>query len=135
MTRSRCWGDCTSTRRRGPHPGPRRPAPDCQSCPGRRVPCLLVRANGVVDWLFRNRLTGEVTIAQWPNAPLLVFLGAWALDQILDPSGWFGSALGIVATGALAVWALDELLRGVNPWRRLLGFGVLCLLAMRLFIG
>ena len=48
----------------------------------------------MIDWLFRNRQTGEITIAQMPNAPLIV-------------------------------WAGDEVLRGVNPWRRLLGGGVL----------
>jgi hypothetical protein len=30
-----------------------------------------------------------------------------------------------VATGALVIWALDELIRGVNPWRRVLGGVVL----------
>jgi hypothetical protein len=32
-----------------------------------------------------------------------------------------------VATGAIVVWALDEVIRGVNPWRRLLGAVVLTL--------
>jgi hypothetical protein len=32
---------------------------------------------------------------------------------------------GAIARGALLVWALDELLRGVHPWRRLLGTVVL----------
>jgi type IV secretory pathway VirB2 component (pilin) len=32
---------------------------------------------------------------------------------------------GIVATIALAVWAADELIRGVNPFRRVLGAVVL----------
>jgi len=31
----------------------------------------------------------------------------------------------VVATGSLIVWSLDELVRGVNPWRRLLGIVVL----------
>lgn len=79
----------------------------------------------VVEGLFRNRQTGEMTIGQWPNAPLLVFLGASALRWVLDPSGGFDTLLAVVATGALVIWALDELVRGVNPWRRILGAAVL----------
>jgi hypothetical protein len=30
-----------------------------------------------------------------------------------------------VASGAIIVWSLDEIVRGVNPWRRLLGVVVL----------
>ena len=29
-----------------------------------------------VDWAFRNRQTGAITVAQWPNVPLAVFLVA-----------------------------------------------------------
>jgi hypothetical protein len=79
----------------------------------------------MVDWLFRNRRTGTITIAQWPNAALLVFLGAWALGRFVDPTGWPDTALAVVATTALVIWALDELIRGVNPWRRILGGVVL----------
>jgi hypothetical protein len=35
------------------------------------------------------------------------------------------TAVTAVGTVALVVWALDELVRGVNPFRRLLGAGVL----------
>jgi hypothetical protein len=35
------------------------------------------------------------------------------------------SALSGVGRGALIVWALDELVRGVNPFRRVLGAVVL----------
>ena len=33
----------------------------------------------------------------------------------------------------LAWWAADEVLRGVNPWRRCLGAAVLAMLVLRLF--
>jgi hypothetical protein len=79
----------------------------------------------VIEWLFRNRLTGELTIAQAPNAPLIVFLVAWASRRVIHPSGGVGTALTAVDIGALLFWAGDELFRGVNPWRRLLGAGVL----------
>lgn len=78
-----------------------------------------------IEWLLRNRETGEITIAQRPNGPLLVFLVAWALRWALDPSGDADTVLAVTATVALVIWALDELVRGVNPWRRILGAVVL----------
>ena len=78
-----------------------------------------------IDWLFRNRQTGEITIAQMPNAPLIVFLVAVVVRLLFHPSGTLGTVVSAVATVALIVWAGDEVLRGVNPWRRLLGCGVL----------
>jgi hypothetical protein len=80
-----------------------------------------------VNWLFRNRQTGEITIAQAPNAPLLIWLLATIARVVFDPSGWFGTALTIVATVSLIVWSLDELVRGVNPFRRMLGAVILTL--------
>ncbi|MGH9038477.1 MAG: hypothetical protein ACRD0O_22195 [Acidimicrobiia bacterium] len=79
----------------------------------------------MIDWLFRNRRTGRITIAQFPNVPLWVFLVASILRRLLDPTGSLDTALQVIATGGLIWWAADELLRGVNPWRRLLGAGVL----------
>jgi hypothetical protein len=78
-----------------------------------------------VNWLFRNRQTGEITVVQPPNAALAVWLVASALKLLFDPSGAVGTALTVAGTGALLVWSADELLRGVNPFRRALGAGVL----------
>ena len=80
---------------------------------------------GPVEWLFRNRTTGGITIAQFPNTPLWLFLVATSLRWVFDPTGWPGATLGVLATGGLIWWAVDELARGVNPWRRLLGGAVL----------
>ena len=78
-----------------------------------------------MDWLFRSRETGRITIAQAPNLPLWIFLGAAALRLMLDPEGTAGRTVDVVATGALFWWAADEIVRGVNPWRRFLGAAVL----------
>jgi hypothetical protein len=85
-----------------------------------------------VNWLFRNRQTGRITIAQFPNIPLWLFLIAGSLRSLIDPAGWPRTALNAAATAGLLWWAADELLRGVNPWRRLLGAAVLAAQLSRL---
>ena len=75
----------------------------------------------MIDWLFRDRNTGRITIAQFPNAALWLFLVATVLQLLLDPTGRLRTGLRLLAAAGLIWWAVDELLRGVNPWRRLLG--------------
>jgi hypothetical protein len=82
---------------------------------GRRVLSL--------GWWLRDN-NGRVVVAQWPNPALWVWIAALLLT-------WTGAvaahrvALTGVGRGALIVWALDELARGVSPFRRLLGGVVL----------
>jgi hypothetical protein len=66
-------------------------------------------------WLFEDRSTGRLVVAQWPNIPLWV----WIVASLLR---WH-----LVATAALVVWAVLEVAKGVNPFRR--GLGALVLLA------
>lgn len=86
------------------------------------------------DWCFRNRVTGAITIGQWPNAALWIVLAVATVEWVLAPTGHLGTAMRVVGTAALAYWAAGELLRGVNPWRRALGAGALCYLAFRLLV-
>jgi hypothetical protein len=79
----------------------------------------------VVDWVLRDRRTGRIVIAQWPNAALVVWLVASTAQALLQPGGGWRTASRVVATLALGWWALDEIARGVNPWRRMLGAVVL----------
>ena len=76
-------------------------------------------------WCFRNRETGAITIAQTPNLALSVFLVATAILWLTHPTGAISTTVQVVATGSLVVWALEEVVRGVNPWRRFLGAAVL----------
>src|SRR3984893_7170984 len=89
----------------------------------------LNRAGAVVRrlllWCFRNRDTGAITVAQTPNLALSVFLVATAILWLMHPNGTISTVAKVVATGSLIVWALDEVVRGVNPWRRFLGVAVL----------
>ena len=66
-----------------------------------------------------------MVIAQWPNVALGIWLVATVVEALADPGGRPGSALRLVGRLALAWWAGDEILRGVNPWRRMLGAIVL----------
>ncbi|HEY4946818.1 MAG TPA: hypothetical protein VII19_02895 [Acidimicrobiales bacterium] len=80
---------------------------------------------GSFEWWFTNRSTDRITIAQMPNVPLVVFGVAIVASWVLHSHTQISRILGDVATGALVIWALDELIRGVNPWRRVLGGVVL----------
>jgi len=87
----------------------------------------------VIEWLFRNRDTGRITVAQFPNAALGLFLAVSVLQLLLGPAGQLRTGLRVLAAGALIWWAVDELIRGVNPWRRLLGGAVLAGQIAKLF--
>ncbi|MEZ5382937.1 MAG: hypothetical protein R2754_14225 [Microthrixaceae bacterium] len=85
-----------------------------------------------LSWWFRSRESGEITIAQAPNPPLWIFLAATAGRWVSpEDSGW-ADAFFWIATAGLAWWAADEVVRGVNPWRRALGAAGLVLVILRL---
>lgn len=86
------------------------------------------------DWLFRDRETGKIVIAQLPNAPLAIFLVAAAIRAVLHPHGAVGTAVSIVASLALLWWSVDEIVRGVNPFRRILGAVVLVVIVVGFFL-
>jgi hypothetical protein len=72
-----------------------------------------------------NRQTGHLTVAQWPNIPLLVFILLCIALHLFHPKGTADSVLRVLADVALLIWAGDELVRGVNPFRRILGLAVM----------
>ena len=69
-------------------------------------------------------------IVQAPNAPLLVALLGWAVG-VADIAGTGGLGR-LVMTLGLGVWAAEEVIAGVNMFRRLLGAGVLISIVLRL---
>ena len=77
-----------------------------------------------LGWWVRDQ-NGRATLAQWPNPALAV----WLVTIVIGWAGVLGAArsatLADVGAGALIVWALDELVRGVSPFRRFLGAVVL----------
>lgn len=78
----------------------------------------------MIDWLFRNRRTGEITIAQFPNLSIGIFLVTAFVRFAVSPTGTSATILDLIATGALLWWGVDEIVRGVNPFRRMLGTAV-----------
>ena len=86
--------------------------------------------HSTLDWFFRDRTNGRIVIGQWPNLPLWIFGLAQATAWIVGSSSTVGRWAAVASSIALVVWAGDELIRGVNPWRRCLGGGVLVWLAI-----
>ena len=80
---------------------------------------------GILHWWFEDRSSGRIVVGQTPNLLLWFFIAAWTTNKLVQPAGLAGKALSGAASASLALWSLDEIARGVNPWRRALGAGVL----------
>lgn len=76
-------------------------------------------------WWFEHRETGEITIAQFPNWPLWCIAACWILRALISDGTVTHEVLGWTTRVLWLVWGADEIARGVNPWRRLLGTAVI----------
>lgn len=90
-----------------------------------RTPELIGKGTGIMDWMFRSRKTGRITVVQLPNCRLAVWFLASVVMWLGHPQGWMRAFLVVLSSAALALWAWDEVLRWVNPFRRLLGLATL----------
>ena len=84
------------------------------------------------QWWVRDP-EGRVALAHPPNPALAV----WLVTVVV---GWTGLLAGdrahtlkLLGQGALVAWALDEVVRGTSPARRVLGALVLAFELVRLF--
>lgn len=84
-----------------------------------RVPVRLTSAS----WWFRSS-DGRLTLWQLPNPALSVWLVCLVVTTF-DLTAAHKSMVADVGRGALLVWALDEVVRGASPFRRVLGAVVL----------
>lgn len=75
---------------------------------------------------------GEVVLGQFPNPALAVWLVTTLLRWTGVLEGESADTARDIGTGALLVWALDEIVRGAAPLRRLLGAAVLVVVAVGL---
>ncbi len=75
---------------------------------------------------------GEVVLGQFPNPALAVWLVTALLRWTGVLDGQSAETARDIGTGALLVWALDEIVRGATPFRRLLGAAVLVAVAVGL---
>lgn len=64
-------------------------------------------------------------MGQFPNWPLFAIAGTWLLGRLADDGTLLADATSWARVALWLYWGSDELLRGVNPWRRLLGSGVI----------
>ncbi len=83
-------------------------------------------------WLFVNRRRGGITVVQWPNIPLAAYIVASVVPRVVHLHDTVHSVVRTIGVVALIVWALDEVWRGVNPFRRLLGGVILGLTVVHL---
>jgi len=70
---------------------------------------------------------GKVVLWQWPNIWLITWMIALTVSWFLPP-GKLTDCLGLISFVALVVWALLEIFKGVNYFRRLLGLAILVML-------
>jgi hypothetical protein len=89
-------------------------------------------------WTQFKRLTQiglpkRFPIVQFPNAPLILAFLAGAIGSHMH--GAARSYATAAAYLAMTVWAYEELARGVNWFRRLLGFAYVIILIMRVAHG
>ena len=91
----------------------------------------VIRHQPVLCALFVGR-EGKIVVAQNPNLPLYGFLVLKAVSLLtrgrVSHYASDGAAIGIV------IWAVFELISGVNLFRRLIGGGVLIFLAISQFV-
>ena len=66
----------------------------------------------------------RIVLMQFPNVPLLLFIAASILARVFK-AGWSNDVFRVVAFVSLVIWALLEILTGVNYFRRILGGVVL----------
>lgn len=85
------------------------------------------------SWWFRSA-DGRLTLWQLPNPALCVWMAALVLGWV-ELSATHATTVDGVRSGALLVWALDEVVRGASPFRHLLGAVVLAAQLVSLALG
>ncbi len=74
----------------------------------------------------------DYVVAQFPNAPLLVALGAALASMFLDQGSTAADVARSVFYISLTIWAYREAADGVNGFRKALGIAGLLFVVIRL---
>ena len=82
------------------------------------------RLRSLLDWFFRDRRTGKILIVHVPNLAILLWMATVLARQLTTQGTTADTLLEWAGTLTLGWWAIDEVVRGVNPWRRVLGLAV-----------
>jgi hypothetical protein len=69
---------------------------------------------------------------QWPNLALAIDITITVARRLMHTTGNVDAVLHWAGGAALVWWCLDEVIRGVNPFRRALGIVVLARLIIRI---
>jgi hypothetical protein len=85
----------------------------------------------MIDWLLRDRSTGQIVIVQPPNLPMRIHAASVVTRGLLPAGSDVRRAADVAAVLSLGWWAADELVRGVNPFRRIVGAATLVVLVTR----
>jgi hypothetical protein len=98
------------------------------------TPMLTVKERPLSVWLAYKRLTElsfprRFPIVQFPNLPLIIAFLAGEAGKFLDGSAHSYAAS--VSYLAMTIWAYEELVDGVNWFRRLLGVAFVILSIVR----
>jgi hypothetical protein len=80
---------------------------------------------GSLRWWFEDRRTGRITVAQAPNWPIYALGVTWLARRFTSGGSGPDDLLAAAWTALWIYWGADELIRGVNPWRRVLGATVI----------
>lgn len=106
--------------------------PSSVTDPGSQTP-VASRARPLSPRWWVSDREGHLALVQWPNPALAVWIVAVVVGWtgVLDQSR--ADTLTTVGSAALLVWALDEVVRGRAPVRRVLGAVVLVVELVGLF--
>jgi hypothetical protein len=103
-----------------PQPGSDR-AGESEARPAGNDDTLRGRLHAWADWFFRDQRSGRIVVAHIPNVAILLWMGTLVARQFVESGTTARSIVDWTGSIALGWWAIDELVRGVNPWRRSLG--------------
>ena len=75
----------------------------------------------ILDWYFRDPRTGKVVVGQRPNLPIILWVVTVVARQLAEDGSDIERLLDWSSLAFLGWWAIDELVRGADPFRRTLG--------------